>query len=263
MTILDQLAEYARIRVKRDKETISPEQMKDMALSARLAGGEKFYQAIEKPDLSIICEVKKASPSKGLIDPVFDYKAAALAYEASGADAISCLTEPRWFLGSDEIFRDIRALVKTPMIRKDFVVDEYQLYQAKCMGADCVLLICAILDTETIRSCLELCEQLGLAALVETHDQAEIAAAVHTGARMIGVNNRNLRDFSVDLGNAGRLRDLIPDDVLFVAESGVRKAEDAASLRSAGADAILVGEALMRAEDKGAFLRAMREAAAE
>lgn len=261
MTILDQLADHARTRVIRDKELISSDEMRRMAYFDRRAGGKRFYDAIRKPGLSIICEVKRASPSKGLIDPVFDYKAAALEYEAEGADAVSCLTEPKWFQGSNQIFRDIRALIRTPMIRKDFVVDEYQLYQAKCMGADCVLLICAILDTGTVRQFLEICEDLGLAALVETHDETEIASAIEAGAKMIGVNNRNLKDFSVDLDNAGRLRSLIPEGVLFVAESGVKTAEDAAVLRSEGADAILVGEALMRAKDKGKFLRAMREAA--
>jgi len=182
-------------------------------------------------------------------------------YEAAGADAISCLTEPKWFLGSDEIFCQIRSAVKTPMIRKDFVVDEYQLYQARLMGADCVLLICALLDTQTISSYLNICDDLGLAALVETHDENEISSAVSAGARMIGVNNRNLKDFSVNLDNTAHLRDSIPTDALYVAESGVSSPEDAAALRKAGADALLVGEALMRAENKASFLNAMREAA--
>ena len=184
-------------------------------------------------------------------------------YEEAGADAISCLTEPKWFLGSDEIFREIRAEVRTPMIRKDFTVDPYQIYQAAVMGADCVLLICALLDTETIIRYLGICEELGLAALVEAHDGEEIAKAVRAGALMIGVNNRNLKDFSVDLGNAQRLRELIPPHCLYVAECGVKTAADAAALRRAGADAVLVGEALMRAEDKGAFLGEMRRAAAQ
>ena len=261
MTILEQLADYARVRVERDKEVVSPARMKESALTGGPAAGERFYQAIAKPGLSVICEVKKASPSKGIIDPVFDYRAAALEYEAAGADAVSCLTEPKWFLGSDEIFREIRSVIRTPMIRKDFVVDEYQLYQAKCMGADCVLLICAILTAETVERYLQICRNLGLAALVETHDEEEIDSAVGAGARLIGVNNRNLKDFSVDLGNSVRLRERIPADILFVAESGVKTAADAADLRAAGADAVLVGEALMRAQDKGAFVRAMREAA--
>ena len=261
MTILDQLADYARVRTAKDKERISLCKMKEMAAAGGSASGKRFYEAVGKPGLSIICEVKKASPSKGVIDPVFDYRSAALEYEAAGADAVSCLTEPKWFLGSDEIFRKIRSAIAAPMIRKDFVVDEYQLYQAKHMGADCVLLICAILTEETVEKYLGICEDLGLAALVETHDEEEIASAVRAGARMIGVNNRNLKDFSVDLGNTARLREQIPPELLFVAESGVKTPGDAAELRKAGADAVLVGEALMRAQDKGVFLRAMREAA--
>ena len=194
-------------------------------------------------------------------DEIYDYLSIARAYEAAGAEAVSCLTEPKWFLGSDRIFREIRAELRTPMLRKDFVVDEYQLYQARAMGADCVLLICALLDTDTMARWLGLCEDLGLAALTEAHDEREIASAVSAGARMIGVNNRNLKDFTVDLGNAARLRENIPPGCLYVAESGVKTPADAAALKAAGADAILLGETLMRAGDKGALLAAMREAA--
>ena len=260
-TILEQIAAYTRDRVRLQKEEISLDQIRHQALSLPPGRGEAFYRAMEKPGLSVICEVKKASPSKGIIDPVFDYQKAAADYTLAGADAISCLTEPRWFLGSDRIFQEIRALTDLPMLRKDFVVDEYQIWQARLLGADCILLICALLDTGTIRSCLEICRALGLAALVEAHDGEEISSALRAGARMIGVNNRNLKDFSVDFSNAGRLRGQIPQDCIFVAESGVRSAQDAALLKEAGADAILVGEALMRAEDKGALLRAMKEAA--
>lgn len=259
MNILEQLAEHARERVEYDKKIISEQGVIDLARSMGPANGEAFYKAIAKPDLGVICEIKKASPSKGMIDPVFDYMAIALEYELAGADAISCLTEPKWFLGSDAIFMDIRVAVKTPMLRKDFVVDPYQLYQARCMGADCVLLICSLLDTETIRQYLDICERLGLAALVEAHNEEEIRSAVKAGARMIGVNNRNLKDFSVDMNNAGRLRELIPADRLFVAESGVKTAADAAILGKAGADAVLVGEALMRAANKYELINEMRE----
>ena len=174
---------------------------------------------------------------------------------------MSCLTEPKWFLGSDSIFREIRKAVATPMLRKDFTVDEYQIYQAKAMGANAVLLICAILDTKTIAKYLELCDSLGLAALVEAHDEEEIASAVSAGAKIIGVNNRNLKDFSVDFSNAAQLRDLIPPECVYVAESGVACPGDAAALRKIGADAVLVGETLMRAKDKGTLLAQMREAA--
>lgn len=261
-TILETIAAYARRRVETDRGTMSLEQLKEGAAALPPAAGERFYRAVAKPGLRFICEVKKASPSKGVIDPVFDYMQIARAYEAAGADCLSCLTEPKWFLGSDAIFREIRAAVSLPMIRKDFVVDEYQLYQARLMGANAVLLICAILDAETLGRYLGICETLGLAALVEAHDENEIRLAVAAGAKMIGVNNRNLHDFSVDLGNAARLRALIPPGRLYVAESGVKTPEDAAAMKSIGADAILIGETLMRAPDKAACLASLREAAA-
>ena len=261
-TILDTIADYARTRVARDKEAVSLAAMKALASCGGSADGRAFYGAVSAPGMRFICEVKKASPSKGVIDPVFDYMTIARDYEAAGADCVSCLTEPKWFLGSDEIFREIRAAIRTPMLRKDFVVDEYQLYQAKAMSADCVLLICTLLDTNTITRYLEICDSLGLAALVETHDEKEIASAVSAGARMIGVNNRNLKDFSVDLGTAGRLRDRIPADRLYVAESGVKTPADAAALKAVGADAVLIGEVLMRAADKTAAIAAFREATA-
>ncbi|MDY4443168.1 MAG: indole-3-glycerol phosphate synthase TrpC, partial [Butyricicoccus sp.] len=222
-----------------------------------------FEQALRQDGLSFICEVKKASPSKGVIAKHFPYLEIAKQYEQAGADCISCLTEPKWFLGSDKIFTDIREAVHTPMIRKDFTVDEYQIYQAKLMGADAVLLICAILDTKTIASYLELCDNLGLTALVEAHDAAEIQSAVAAGARVIGVNNRNLKDFSVDFSNASRLRDLIPPECIYVAESGVSCVEDVAALRQVGADAVLMGEVLMRAKDKASLLAQMRKAGTE
>ena len=261
-TILDTIADHARLRVAQDKERIGAEAMRELAARGGPANGKAFYDAVGKPGMSFICEVKKASPSKGVIDPVFDYLAIARAYEAAGADCVSCLTEPKWFLGSDDIFRDIRGVISTPMLRKDFVVDEYQLYQAKVMGANCALLICAILDLSTLERYLGICADLGLAALTEAHDETEIAAAVAAGAKMIGVNNRNLKDFSVDLGNAQRLRERIPAGTLYVAESGVKTPADAAAMRAVGADAILMGEALMRAPDKAAALAAMRTAAA-
>ena len=258
-TILQTIADYARSRVAADMERIGPEKMRELA-GVGGAGGRAFYDAVGKPGVSFICEVKKASPSKGVIDPVFDWLAIARDYEAAGADAVSCLTEPKWFLGSDDVFRGIRAAIRTPMLRKDFVVDGYQLYQAKVLGADCVLLICALLDTAELARYLDICEGIGLAALVEAHDEQEIASAVSAGAQMIGVNNRNLKDFSVDFGNAARLRERIPADRLYVAESGVKGPEDAAALKNAGADAILMGEVLMRAADRKAMLAAMKEA---
>lgn len=261
MNILEQIAAKTRERVARDKEETSLDVLRDLCQQGGKADGAAFANALRAPGLRFICEIKKASPSKGIIDPVFDYLAVARAYADAGADAISCLTEPHWFLGSDEIFRAVRRTVPTPMLRKDFTVDTYQLYQAKLLGANAVLLICALLDTRTLARYLELCDTLGLAALVEAHNEREIDSAVQAGAALIGVNNRNLKDFSVDFSNAARLRERIPPQAVYVAESGVRTPADAATLKAIGADAALIGETLMRAPDKAGLLAAMREAA--
>ena len=263
MTILEQLADHARARVTAAKEKAPLEELRAQCRSlertlGRGQGRERFQKALSKPGLSFLCELKKASPSKGLIDPEFPYLDIAKDYEAAGADAISCLTEPKWFLGSDQIFREIRQAVAAPMLRKDFTVDPYQLYQARLMGADCVLLLCALLDTRTLADYLALCDDLGLAALVEAHDEKEVASAVAAGARIIGGNNRNLGDFSVNLDNAARLRDRVPPGVLYVAESGVHRPADVAAVRAMGADGVLIGEALMRAKDKSAMLNQFR-----
>lgn len=207
---------------------------------------------------AFICEVQKASPSKGLIAPEFPYLDIAKAYEAAGAACISVLTEPKWFLGRDEYLAEIAETVSIPCIRKDFVVDEYMIYQAKVLGASAVLLICALLDQAVLKHYLTLCDQLGLSALVEAHDERELLRALSAGARIIGVNNRNLRDFTVDLGNAERLRRLAPEEVLFVAESGIQTAEDVAMLRQARVNGVLIGETLMRAADKKITLAQLR-----
>lgn len=259
MTILDELAAHARQRVEAARARVPLETLREQAQALPGRGGV-FAKALRREGMSFICEIKRASPSKGLIAPDFPYRDIARDYEHAGADCISCLTEPKWFLGSDGIFREVRQTVSIPLLRKDFTVDEYQLYEAKLMGADAVLLICALLDTRTIARYLGLCGELGLDALVETHDEAEIRSAVEAGASIIGVNNRNLKDFSVDFSNARRLRECIPPECLYVAESGVTGPEDAAALRRMGADAALIGEALMRSGDKAALLRAMRDA---
>lgn len=258
--ILDEIASYAAQRVARAKERVSLGELRETAL--KLPKGDlKFTKALQADGMSLICEVKKASPSKGIISEEFPYLAIAKDYEAAGANCISCLTEPKWFLGSDDIFREIREEVSTPMLRKDFTVDEYQLYEAKVLGADAVLLICALLDTKTIERYLGICDTLGLSALVETHDETEIESAVQAGAKIIGVNNRNLKNFTVDFSNAARLREKIPASALFVAESGVTVAADIARLKASGADAVLVGEALMKAPERRAALREFRRAA--
>ena len=189
MSILDELAAHARERVLADSENMSLDILQAMCREKGRANGARFYDALKKDDLSFICEVKKASPSKGVIAQDFPYLDIARDYEAAGADCISCLTEPKWFWGSDDIFREIRAAVSTPMLRKDFTVSDYQLYQSRLMGADCVLLICALLDTKTLAQYLVVCDELGLSALVETHDADEICSAVAAGAKIIGVNS--------------------------------------------------------------------------
>ena len=259
--ILQTIAAHARTRVAADRAKISLEELKALCQEAGPGQGEQFVSALNRPGLSFLCEIKKASPSKGLISPDFPYLDIARAYEAAGADGVYCLTEPKWFLGSDDIFRQVRRTISLPMLRKDFTVDEYQIYQARLMGANAVLLIVSLLDGETLKGYLDLCRSLGLAALVETHDGQEVDAALNAGAEIIGVNNRNLKDFSVDFSNAARLRDRIPPGVLYVAESGLTGPEDAAALKQLGADAALVGEALMRAPDKGAMLASLRRAA--
>lgn len=258
MTILDTIAAYARIRVENDKVRLPLEVLKEM-LEGK-GEGNKFYENLKRSGLSFICEIKKASPSKGIISQDFPYREIAKEYEAAGAEAISCLTEPKWFLGSDEIFREVRSIVKTPMLRKEFTVDPYQIYQARLMGANAVLLITSLMDTRTLYNYLELCDSLGLAALVETHDDKEIEEALSAGAHIIGVNNRNLKDFSVDINNSKRLRELVGTKAIFVAESGIKGPEDISQLKLEGVDAVLIGETLMRAEDKGRMLDMLRKA---
>lgn len=249
MTILDRLADFARERVAQAKEKTSLETVRQQALLLP-KGGFSFEQALKKEGLSFICECKKASPSKGLIAPDFPYLEIAKEYEAAGADCISVLTEPKWFLGSDAYLKEIASAVSVPCLRKDFTVDEYMIYEAKVLGASAVLLICSILKEREIKKYLALCDTLGLSALVEAHNEEEINRAVKAGARVIGVNNRNLKDFTVDTDNSKRLRSLIPSEVLFVSESGINGPEDVAVLSQIGADAVLVGETLMRAPDK-------------
>lgn len=257
MTILDQLAEHARERVKQAKEKTTFEEIRQQALSLP-KGGFTFEEALKKSGISFICECKKASPSKGLIAPDFPYLQIAEEYEAAGADCISVLTEPKWFLGSDEYLKEIAKAVSIPCLRKDFTVDAYMVYEARVLGASAVLLICSILGEEQMKEYIGICDELGLSALVEAHDEEEVKMALRAGARIIGVNNRNLKDFTVDTDNSRRLRELIPENVLFVSESGVRSAEDVQKLRKIGADAVLVGETLMRAEDKKRKLAELR-----
>lgn len=258
MTILDQLADHARFRVEEAKKIKSLEEMRTEAESCKGREPFAFEKALAKPGVSFICEVKKASPSKGVIAEHFPYLDIAREYEKAGADAISCLTEPKWFLGSTQYLQEIAAEVSIPVLRKDFTIDPYMIYEAKALGASAVLLICAILPTETVKEYIAIADSLGLSALVEAHDETEIASAAEAGARIIGVNNRNLKDFSVDIHNSANLRRLIPQDCLYVSESGIQTADDVAALHANGTDAVLIGETLMRSADKKEMLDSLK-----
>lgn len=255
--ILGKLAESTKKRVEASKKIISPEEMKSKAL-AMPKGNFAFENALKTNDIAFICEVKKASPSKGIISADFPYLQIAKDYEASGAAAVSVLTEPEYFLGSNEYLSEISSALTIPIIRKDFTVDEYMIYEAKVLGASAVLLICSLLDTETVNKYIKICDTLGISALVEAHDEEEIRSAVLAGARVIGVNNRNLKTFEVDINNCTNLRRLVPNKTVFVAESGIKTPEDINKLRSAGVNAVLIGETLMKAADKNSMLSRFR-----
>ena len=257
-TILDTIADAARVRVAAAKEAMPPAAMEAAARRLPADTGFPFERALRTGSIAFLCECKKASPSKGLIAPDFPYLQIAREYQAAGAAAISVLTEPEWFMGSNEILKEIAAAVSVPCLRKDFTVDDYMVFEAKTLGAAAVLLICALHDADTLRHRIALCDELGLSALVEAHDEEEIAMALAAGARIIGVNNRNLKDFTVDVRNSERLRKLVPPEVLFIAESGIQTAADVEVLRQSGVNGVLIGETLMRAPDKKAMLAGLR-----
>jgi len=258
MTILDTLAEHAQNRVNAAKQKRSLASLRADA-EAMPKSSFVFESALRGEALSFICECKKASPSKGLIAPDFPYLQIAKDYEAAGADCISVLTEPDYFLGSDSYLAEIAAAVRIPCLRKDFTVDPYMIYEAKLLGASAVLLICAILDEARLQEYHDIADSLGLSALVETHDEYEIETAAKIGACIIGVNNRNLHNFSVDSGHAARLRQYAPENALFVSESGMQTPADIANAKKAGADAVLIGETLMRAPDKAKMLQYLKQ----
>ena len=252
MSILDQIVAAAKVRVEREKK---------VGLPPARAGHRApflFEQTLRRPGFHFICEVKKASPSKGVIAAEFPYLAIAQEYENAGAAAISVLTEPDFFKGDNRYLAEIRGAVGLPLLRKDFIIDPFQINQAARLGADAILLICALLPPEQLQAFIGLADNLGLSCLVEAHDEAEVKMALAAGARMIGVNNRDLKTFTVDLENSVRLRRLAPDGVVFVAESGVSNAGQVALLRQNGVNAVLIGEALMRATDKKAALAELR-----
>lgn len=256
--ILETIAQANRKRYNEVQRIIPLETIKKQALAMEINSDFPFEQALKKEGMSFICEVKKASPSKGIIAEDFPYVQIAKDYENAGASAISVLTEPQWFKGENAYLEEISKNVSLPLLRKDFTVCEYQIYEAKTIGASAVLLICALLDTDTISEWIKICDSLGLSALVEAHTEEEVMSAVSAGARVIGVNNRNLKDFTVDITTCTRLRSLVPRDILFVGESGIKTRADVAELEEAGVNGVLIGETLMRSKDKKAMLDELR-----
>ncbi len=252
--ILETIAQSNRERYEEIEKVIPLEEIKARALSMKITNDFPFEKALAKSGISYICECKKASPSKGIIAEDFPYVQIAKDYEAAGASAISVLTEPKWFKGENRFLQEISENVSIPVLRKDFTICEYQIYEAKIIGASAILLICALLDTDTIRKWIKLCDSLGLSALVEVHTDEEVQSALDAGARVIGVNNRNLKDFKVDVTTCTRLRPLVPKDIIFVGESGIKTDKDIEELRNAGVNAVLIGETLMRSPDKRAML---------
>lgn len=278
MDILQKIVKSTKARVKRDKAQISFNAMREKAelfykaqvaessLDSRIKSPFAFEKALDSakyssdlaPQMRFICEVKKASPSKGIIAHDFPYLQIALDYERAGADCISCLTEPEFFCGADSYLREIAKRVKIPILRKDFIIDSYMIYQAKVLGADCVLLISEILECDETREFCDIAHSLGLSVLVESHSESALQNALQTNARLIGVNNRDLRDFKVDLQTSVRLKKLVPKDRIFVSESGITTHSDIALLQSSGINAALIGETLMREKDKTKALNALK-----
>ena len=267
MNILNEIAAKTKERIQKEKLEIPEKDLIQMIQKRKVQmllhpeqqsstsrTPHSFYQALKKEGMSYICEVKKASPSKGLIAPIFPYLEIAKEYQEAGAAAISCLTEPFYFQGSDRYLQEITAAVDIPVLRKDFTVDEYMIFQAAAYGAAAVLLICAILNDEQLKEYRELAEELGMDALVEAHDEEEAERALKSGARIIGVNNRDLKTFQVDMQNSIRLRKLAPENVVFVSESGIKTSDDIQKLYDNQVDAVLIGETLMRSQDKKAAL---------
>ncbi|MBR6400577.1 MAG: indole-3-glycerol phosphate synthase TrpC [Firmicutes bacterium] len=252
--ILQQIAEKTMERTAQEKNKISLETVRRDAESLDKNTGFPFERALAQKGLGFICEVKKASPSKGLIAESFDFVNIAREYEQAGAAAVSCLTEPFWFKGADEYLTQIVQNITIPVLRKDFTVDEYMIYRAKIMGASAILLICSILSQDRLNEYYGIAKSLGLSVLVEAHDEKEIEMALKCGARIIGVNNRNLKDFTVDINNSINLRKLVPEDVIYVSESGMKNPDDIARLYKNGVNAVLIGETLMRSPDKRAML---------
>jgi indole-3-glycerol phosphate synthase len=257
LNIIQEIAERAKERVREKKKTLPPEKLIEKA--QLLGKGDfQFEKALRSEDVALICEIKKASPSKGLIAEDFPYLEIAKDYQEAGAAAISVLTEPFYFQGSESYLREIAGTVSIPLLRKDFTVDSYMIYEAKLLGAGAVLLICSLLNSETLAEYINIADNLGISALVEAHSEEEILMALTAGARVIGVNNRDLKTFEVDISMSERLRRLVPSDMIFVSESGIKSREDIVKLRNIGVNAALIGEYIMRSADKKSEILRLR-----
>lgn len=256
--MLDKIVAKTKERLVESKRNRSLDQIKEEVSKLDANDDFPFKKALKDPEIAIIAEVKKASPSKGLIAEDFDYIKIAKDYEQSGASAISVLTEPYFFKGSNDYLKEIAENVRLPILRKDFTIDEYMIYEAKSLGASAILLIVSILDDVQLKEYLDLAHELGLSAIVETHDAKEIRTAMDAGAEIIGVNNRNLADFTVDINNSVNLRRLVSDDILFISESGIKTVEDVRRLKENNVDAVLIGETLMRSDDKKAMIAELK-----
>jgi len=256
--ILDDIVEKTKVRIEKEKAIISLEQMKEKALKENINNDYPFEKKLKEKQLSFICEVKKASPSKGLIVKDFDYIGIAKTYEKIGASCISVLTEPDFFQGSIDYLNEISQAVNIPLLRKDFIIDEYMIYQAKVNHASAILLICSILDDDTLKKFFNIADRLGLSCLIEAHDENEVQRAINVGARIIGVNNRDLKTFEVDIMNSIRLRKLVSSDILFVSESGIQNHDDIQRLYENHINGVLIGETLMKAQDKQAMINQLR-----
>jgi len=257
--ILEEIAKKTIERIEENKLKTSISEMRKKAFDSEIKKDFQFFKALSTKDLSFICEVKKASPSKGIITQNFPYVDIAKDYEKAGASAVSVLTEPFWFKGNDEFVKEISQKINIPILRKDFTVDEYMIYEAKLIGASAILLICAILSDNQLKEYTEIAHELGLSVLVEAHDENEVKRALGCGAKIIGVNNRDLRDFTVDINNSIRLRQLVPADYIFVSESGIKTSKDIKALVENGTNAVLIGETLMRCENKENMLKQLRQ----
>ena len=255
--ILDDIVAKRKEQLARELAETDRQTMRTLALQTKRPV-LSFPDALRTGRLSIIAEVKKASPSKSVICADFHPVEQAIAYERAGANAISCLTEEHYFQGNSQYFRDIRTAVSIPMLRKDFIIDTYQIDEARVIGADAILLIAAILDAETMQQFYQYATELGLHCLFEAHNETEMQQVLDCGAKICGINNRNLKTFQVDLATQ-RLAAMVPKDCILVSESGMQSHDDLKTVRQYGADAVLIGETLMRSGNVATAMQTLRE----